>query len=255
MTMIFSLIRDTFLQQLRKKLYLVVLLYAGVMAAASLIFGAVAADAEATVILDLGLAGTELFGLLAAVMSAVTLVLDEMDSRTVYLILTRPVSREIYVVGRYLGLVSAVIAGMAVMGLSHLGLMLLKGWAPGLAFFACFPFMFLKVALMTALALFFSLFSTSQASSVVFSLFFWLLGHFGAEISFLSEKAPNAVAGMGLKVFSLVLPRFDLLNFRDLLDAPGLAAGPLLARGGAYAGLYTGACLVLSLTLFSRKEF
>jgi hypothetical protein len=144
---------------------------------------------------------------------------------------------------------------MALMGLLHLGILLLKGWEPSPGFFLCFPFMALKVAVMTALALFFSLFSTSAVSSIIFSLFFWLLGHFGPELAFLAEKARSAVAGLGLKAFMFFLPRFDLLNYRDLFEISNVAGGAMLARGAVYAALYVGACLALSLTLFSRKEF
>ena len=246
MSAVLSIARHTFLQQFRNRLYLVVLFFGALIAAASLLFGALAADAELSVILDLGLAATELLGLAVAVFGAVTLVLEEMESRTIYLILTRPLPRWKYVLGRFAGLLSAVFASM--------GLMLLKGWSPEPFFFACYPFMALKIAVATALALFFSLFSTSQVSSVVFTLFFWLLGHFGSELEFLAEKARSGAAALGLKAFLLVLPRLELLNYKDLIEAPAAAAGPLLARGAVYAALYAGACLALSVTLFSRKE-
>jgi ABC-type transport system involved in multi-copper enzyme maturation permease subunit len=178
-----------------------------------------------------------------------------MESRTIYLVLTRPIPRWMYVMGRFLGLLSAVTASMALMGLFHLGVLLLKGWEPTPFFFLSFPFMFLKIAAMTALALFFSLFSTSSVSSVVFSLFFWVLGHFGTELEFLASKARSAAAGAGLKAFMFILPRFDLMNYRDLFEAPGVDGGALLLKAAVYALLYTGACLSLSLTLFSRKEF
>ena len=240
MSAVLSIARHTFLQQFRNRLYLVVLFFGALIAAASLLFGALAADAELSVILDLGLAATELLGLAVAVFGAVTLVLEEMESRTIYLILTRPLPRWKYVLGRFAGLLAAG--------------MLLKGWSPEPFFFACYPFMALKIAVATALALFFSLFSTSQVSSVVFTLFFWLLGHFGSELEFLAEKARSGAAALGLKAFLLVLPRLELLNYKDLIEAPAAAAGPLLARGAVYAALYAGACLALSVTLFSRKE-
>ncbi len=255
MKIILSIIRVTFLQQLRNRLWLAVLLYAVVMGAASLLFGAISADAELTVILDLGLAAAEFLGLLVAAVGAVTLVLEEMESKTAYLILTRPVSRSAYVVGRFLGLLGAVLAAVGLMGLVHVGILLLKGWEPTSSYFLCFPFMALKVTVVTSVALFFSLFSTSQASSMAFTAFFWLLGHFGPELQFLAEKTRNVAAALGVKAFLFVLPRLDLLDYRDLLEVPGLAAGPLLARGAAYAALYTGACLILSTTLFSRREF
>ncbi len=254
MNAILSIARYTCLQQFRNRLYLVVVFFGVLMLGVSLLFGAVAADQEVRVILDLGLAVTELFGLVTAVFGAVTLILEEMESRTIYLLLTRPLPRSHYILGRYLGLVSAVVASLLLMGLLHWGLLFLKGWETDLRYFACFPFMVLKLAVVSALAVFFSLFSSSAVSSVVFTFFFWLLGHFGHELKFLAEKSSNPLAELGVKVFLFLTPDLGLLNYRDVFHLPGAAWNSLGAALG-YAALYAGACLCLSLGLFHRREF
>jgi ABC-type Na+ efflux pump permease subunit len=78
------------------------------------------------VILDLGLVTAELFGLATAIFGAVTLVVEEMESKTIYLILTRPLPRPFYVLGRFLGLLLAVGASMALMEIVHFSLLFLK---------------------------------------------------------------------------------------------------------------------------------
>jgi ABC-type transport system involved in multi-copper enzyme maturation permease subunit len=254
MEAVLSIIRYTFLQQVRNRLYLVVVFFGVLLLAVSLLFGAVAADQELRVILDLGLATTELFGLVAAVFGAVTLILEEMESRTIYLVLTRPLPRAHYILGRFLGLLSAVLTSMALMALMHAGLLLAKGWSADLHYFACFPFMAFKIMIMTGLALFFSLFSSSAVASVVFTLFFWILGHFGPELRFLMEKSQSGAASIGGKFILLITPNLEVLNYRDFFHVPGFSweqgIGVL-----AYAFLYTSACLCLSLALFARKEF
>ncbi|MBP9127735.1 MAG: hypothetical protein KBG07_03095, partial [Elusimicrobia bacterium] len=100
MRSLLAIARYTFLQQFRNRLYLVVVLFGLLMMGATLLFGALAGDQEVRVILDLGLVTAELFGLAMAVFGAVTLVLEEMESKTIYLILTRPLPRPVYVVGR-----------------------------------------------------------------------------------------------------------------------------------------------------------
>jgi ABC-type transport system involved in multi-copper enzyme maturation permease subunit len=254
MRSVLSIIRYTFLQQFRNRLYLVIIFFGALLLAVSLLFGAVAADQELRVILDLGLATTELFGLVTAVFGAVTLILEEMESRTIYLILTRPLPRGYYILGRALGLLAAVTASMALMGVLHAALLLAKGWTWDPAFLACFPFMFLKIMVVTALAVFFSLFSSSAVSSVVFTFFFWVLGHFGPELRFLAGKSGTAAASFGVKLVLFITPNLAAMNYRDAFQAPGLAAHSLLWTVG-YAALYSAACFALSLALFSRKEF
>jgi ABC-type transport system involved in multi-copper enzyme maturation permease subunit len=249
-----SIARTTFVQQFRNRLYLVVILFGVLMLASSLLFGAMAADQEIRVILDLGLSATELFGLATAVFGAVTLVLEEMESRTIYLILTRPLPRPIYIVGRFVGLLLAVWASMAGMELLHVALLKLKGWEMEPRFLAVFPLMALKVMVATALALLCSLSFTSSASALVFTAFFWVLGHFGPELRFLAEKAGSAAAQISVKVVLFLLPNLQVLNARDLFEIPGFPMAQL-AHGALYALLYTGAAVALSTALFSRKEF
>ena len=150
MRAILAIARYTFLQQFRNRLYLVVVLFGLFMVAASLLFGALAGDQEVRVILDLGLVTAELFGLATAMFGAVTLVVEEMESKTIYLILTRPLPRPFYVLGRFLGLLLAVGASMALMELLHFSLLFTKGWEPDPALFAALPRMGLKVMLITA---------------------------------------------------------------------------------------------------------
>ncbi len=253
MRSILAIARYTFLQQFRNRLYLVVVLFGLLMVAASLLFGALAGDQEVRVILDLGLVTAEIFGLATAVFGAVTLVIEEMESKTIYLILTRPLPRPFYVLGRFPGLLLAVGASMLVMELLHFSLLFLKGWKPEPAVFAALPMMGLKVMVMTALSLLCSLAFTSAPTASVFSILFWVLGHFREEIRYLAEKS-----GHGAKILADILcgflPNLSLLNARDVIELPGFAMAPLL-HGAAYAFFYTFACLALSSALFSKKEF
>jgi Cu-processing system permease protein len=253
MRSILAIARYTFLQQFRNRLYLVVVLFGLLMVAASLLFGALAGDQEVRVILDLGLVTAELFGLATAVFGAVTLVVEEMESKTIYLILTRPLPRPFYVLGRFLGLLLAVAASMAVMELLHFSILYMKGWKPEPAVFAALPMMGLKVMVMTALSLLCSLTFTSAPTATVFSILFWVLGHFGSEIRYLAEKSGKTAKVMA-EGLCAVLPNLNLLNARDAIELPGFGVGPLM-HGAAYAALYTLACLALSSALFSRKEF
>jgi Cu-processing system permease protein len=254
MRAVVSIARYTFLQQLRNRLYLVVIFFGCLLVGVSLLFGALAGDQEVRVILDFGLASMELFGLVAAVFGCVTLILEEMESRTLYLVLTRPLPRSHYILGRFAGLLAAVWASVALMAALHVALLMVKGWDADYRYFAALPFIGFKVMAVAALALFFSLFSSSAVASVVFTVFFWLLGHFVPELKFLASKAGSAAGEMLVKFLLLFLPNFQALNYRDVFHVPGLAAGAVLWSLG-YAVLYAAACLCLSLALFSRKEF
>lgn len=249
-----ALVHYTVVQQFRHRVYLVILLFGGLLVGSSLLFGAVSGDQELRIIFDLGLSATELFGLVTAVFGAVTLVLEEMESRTIYLILTRPVPRWVYILGRVCGLVLSVWLSVLIMGGLHLGILLAKGWTMDPRFFLCFPFIGLKVLVITALAVFFSLFSTSAVSSVIFSSLVWVLGHFGPELRYLAHQTPSPVVKIGAALMGFFVPRLELLNYRDVFEVPSLSLHGGITSA-AYGLLYTAACLCLSLALFRRKEF
>lgn len=253
MKSVLAIARYTLLQQIRNRLYLVVILFGLLMMGASLLFGSLAADQELRVILDLGLATAELFGLATALLGAVTLVLEEMETKTIYLILTRPLPRPFYVLGRFLGLVLAVWAAVAVMEILHFSLLYAKGWTTEPEVLVALPLMGLKIMVMTALTLLCSMAFSSAPTASVFSLLFWVLGHFGSELQFMAEKAGGA-ALWGVAMVRWVVPNLGVLNLRDVWEVSLLAPGPIF-QAAAYAALYTGACLALCSGLFSRKEF
>src|SRR5262245_11815625 len=88
----------------------------------SLLLGLLAADQEVRLILDFGLALIELLGLAGAVYAACTVILREMETKTIYLILTRPVARGEYLLGRFLGIVLSAAASMSLMAVVHLAI-------------------------------------------------------------------------------------------------------------------------------------
>jgi len=109
----------------------------------------------------------------------------------------------------------------------------------------------MKIILVSAIALFFSLFSTSVVTAVVFTIFFWILGHFGTELRYLSSKISNIFVKAVLKLFFYIMPNFQYANFRDF----AYAADASLILPVAYTFFYSLVCICLSSLLFSKKEF
>ncbi|MEK7382816.1 MAG: hypothetical protein AAB262_05955, partial [Elusimicrobiota bacterium] len=109
-------------------------------------------------------------------------------------------------------------------------------------------------AVMGALALLLSLTLTSEAAAMAFAVFFWVLGHFSAEMRFLGKKSGNALLGAGLTAFSNIAPDFTHFNYRDAWHAGAPEAG-WAAWGAIYALAYCGACLALATQVFDQKEF
>ncbi len=254
MKKILSIAHYTFIESVRNKVFYILVFFGAVIVFASLLLAALGGEQPQRILLDVGLNAIEIFALLTVSFSAVTLVLEEMESKTVYLVLTRPISRAAYLTGRYIGLMLAVYAGMLVMAIMHLVLLRLEGWQ----FVMRYPLAILlsagKITIIGSLALFFSLFSTSAVSSISFTFFFWVLGHFTDEMNFLSSKISNVFVKVLLKAVYFLTPNLQFFNLRDFWEIPGIVGNWMLISFG-YGLVYSAFFIALSIWIFKYKEF
>ena len=215
-----AIVGYTFKQHLRHRVYLTVGLFGLVLLGGSLVAATLAAEERVRLLLDLGLAGIKLLALVAIVFVTVSLILDEIDARSITLILTRPVKRLDYVLGRFLGTFLSISFGMVLMAVLHLGILIAAGWSPNRMYAIALICSVGKVAVVGSLALFLSLFTTSAASAMTFTIFFWIMGHFSDELMFLGEKAGNAPVKALVWIVSSLTPNFSYYNYRDFWAAP-----------------------------------
>jgi len=238
-------------ENIRNKIFYVLLLFAVSIIGVNILLVFLAGEQKVRLLLDFGLGAIEIFGFLVAIFVAVSLILEEIESKTIYLLLSRPLKRTEYIFGRYIGMILTVIIGLMIMVVIHIAVLLSIGWKiDGLYFISVFGTV-LKIILISTVALFFSLFSTSAVASIVFTVFFWILGHFGTELKFLSAKINNVFLKVIASFFFYVMPNFQYINFRD--SAEGSSMSLMVAI--VYTTVYSGICLMLCSLLFSKKEF
>lgn len=255
MDKILAVARFSFLETLRNKIYNTIILFGFLMLGVGTLLGVLAVEEEVRLIFDLGLGAIELFALITAAFGAVTMILEEMDSRALYLIITRPLARSQYLLGRSAGLWASVGLSIFVMAAGHLALLLLKGWVWDPRYLLAVGLIFGKVVLISSLAVFFSLFSSSPMSAVVFTFFFWTAGHFGPELKFLAEKAESVLVSAMVQFVFLLVPNLQFFNLRDAWNTPGISWEAWVIRPAVYGLCYTGACLAFAAFLFRKKEF
>ena len=253
MRKILGIARYTFIEILRNKVWYVLVLFSGILILSTLLLGTLGGEQKVRMITDLGLASIETIALLSTVFAAVTLVLEEMESRTLYLILTRPVARTVFVFGRFLGLVAVMTGAYLLMASAHAALLEIVGATLDRSYALSLIFSWEKIVVITSVALVFSLFSTSTASAVTFSFFFWIMGHFSTEILYLANRGPLPFMVVLCKIFYYIIPNFQTMNIRDI--PPELYNPRWLWAAGGYGLAYTGTCLGLTAILFRKKEF
>lgn len=257
MIKILSIARYTFIGTFRNKIFWILILFGFMMLGSSILFGLLSQEQEIRMLVDLGLATIEILTFIAAVFLMVNLVLEEAESKTIYLVLTRSVEKREYLLGKFLGAIAALLVCMIIMTAGHLILLAAKGWkfTDGTLYAFSIFASFEKIFLISSLTLFFSLFSSSAIAALVFSFFFWILGHFALELRFLASEIHSESLRWLVKGIYLLIPHFQYLNARDLWVAVSNELPQFIIRGTLYTIAYSACLFLLTLMVFRKKEF
>lgn len=242
----------TLKENFRNRTYLVSIFFGVITIIISILIDVLGGEQPLRIILDFGLSTIEFFSLLMIVFIGSNMILEEINNKTIYLILVRPISRWYYLVGKYLGLLLSVYLSIILMSILHLILLFLKGWKFDILYFISIFFLGIKIAIIGSLAIFFSLFSTSNISSMIFTFFIWILGHFVMEIKFLMKKL-SLVPKFFLTIVYYIIPNFTFLNWRDYIGSANIDFSVLYIF--IYSVSYCICFLFLSILLFQHKEF
>ena len=238
---------NSFSENVRNRLFTLFAVFAFTAVYASVLAGVMAVDQEARVLADFGLALIELTVLAYSLFGASSALLKEAETKTIYLVFSRPVPRWAYLAGKLAGTLLTAGLMLLIMGAMHLSLLAFRGFGLPELYAWALAGTFLKLAVIVSFAFFVSLFSTSAVSTLVISSIMWTLGHFAAETSFLAEKSPG-LKGAALQLFLWLIPNLQLFNARD-------AAGALGPAAFLHAAAWIAASCLAALWLLSRKEF
>jgi ABC-type transport system involved in multi-copper enzyme maturation permease subunit len=225
------------------------------MIAASILVGQISIGIEQMVIVTLGLSAISVIGLLIAVFIGVALVSKEMDKRTLYALLAKPVRRWEFLLGKFVGLVLTLALNTAAMAAGlFVALRYLRPLERAdVAALVAVYFILLKLALVVALALLFSCFTTPLLA-ILFTAGLYVSGLFVGEMrTYRSETMAPAMRAM-LRWLSYVLPNFE--NFDVMASAAHARTipGTLILQNTAYAAVYCTILLAAASVIFSRRN-
>jgi ABC-type transport system involved in multi-copper enzyme maturation permease subunit len=203
---------------------------------------------------DLGLTGISLLGLLVVLLVGTSLVAKEIERRTIYNLLSRPIARPLYLLGKWAGLSAALGALAGALGIALWGVLATRGAAGhGAAVAQAVYLAALELAVVTAVAVLFSALSTPVLSSL-YTLALYLVGQWSYDLRAFAEQFPPALRG-ATHVAANLAPNLPLFNMRSLA-AEGVATSPAhLATASLYAVLYVACALALASAAFESRDF
>ena len=258
---------SVFRESVRDRVPYSLVLFAVLLIGSSFLLGQLTAGQDVKIIKDLGLAATAVFGLFIATFIGIGLVSKEVERRSIYALLSKPVSRSQFIVGKYAGLVLTLAANVAVMTLALYVVLAYMtytespefraAWdAPGVdpALLKAIFLVFVELMLITAIALFFSSFSTPLLSAAL-TLGLYIVGHFNADLRNFERVVDSKPAAWLARGLYHVLPDLSAFDVKmQVVHGMPVTAG-YLAMTSAYGAIYIAALLVLSIVIFSRRDF
>lgn len=203
---------------------------------------------------DLGLSAISFLGLLVVLMVGTSLVAKEIERRTIFNLLSRPIARPLYLVGKWMGLSLALWAVAAVLGATLWGLLAVTGHAThALPIVQAVYLASLELTVVTAIAVLFSALSTPVLSSL-YTLALFMAGQWADDLRRFAQAAPGSLRVL-LEGSANLLPNLSLFNMRSLA-ALGETAPPLqLGVATGYALLYCACVLALASAAFESRDF
>ncbi|HKW56284.1 MAG TPA: ABC transporter permease [Candidatus Acidoferrum sp.] len=247
---------NTFREAVRDRVLYNLLFFALVMMAAAILVGQISIGIEETVIKSLGLSAISVIGVLIAVFIGVGLVYKEMDKRTLYAVLAKPVRRWEFLLGKFGGLALTLTVNTAAMTLGLFATLLYvkPHLEPGDGvLLVAIYFILLKLLLVVALALLFSCYSTPLLA-ILYTATFYLAGQFVEEMrTFHMMKASPQLQAL-LRGLSYVLPNFENFNVAGAATHGQAIAGSLVLQNTVYTAVYCGVLLLIATAVFSRRN-
>jgi Cu-processing system permease protein len=256
-----------FRESVRDRVPYSMVIFAILLMAASYLISQMTAGQDLKIIKDLGLAAISIFGLLIAVFIGIGLVSKEVERKSIYGLLTKPVTRPQFVLGKFTGLVLTLVVNITAMTLAFYGVLFYMdrtateatraGWPVA----ALDPNLLIAIALtlaelmvVTAIALFFSTFSSPLLATLL-TLGLWVAGHFSTDLRNFENVVDAPAIVWTAKVLYYLLPNLAPFNVKAEVVHGFPVAARHVALTLSYAFVYTAILLTAAVAVFRRRDF
>ena len=245
---------NTFRETLRDKILYNLLLFAFVLIGGSVVLGELTIMEHHKIVTDMGLAAINVDGVVIGMFVGIGLVSKEIERRTVYTIMARPITRTQFILGKYAGLIITLMANMLIM----FGVFLVTLWANeapvSMALFQAVQLIAVEVLLVTAIALFFSTF-TSTTLSAILTLGVFVIGHLTTDLKGIAEKSKGEVVKVIMNGLYYVCPNLEVLNVKGQAAMGQVVSLSYQVLSSAYGLLYASLLIAAACLVFERREF
>lgn len=261
---IVAIAKNTFREAIRNKILYILLAFAMILIIFSVILSALSIGQEEKIIKDVGLFSITFFGVLIAIMVGIGLIYNELDKRTIYVIISKPIYRFEFVLGKFFGLVLTILVNVVIMTAVFFALLLFRHFSIPAVLVKAIGLTVLELVVVTGLATLFSSFSTPILSAV-YTFLLYIAGHltddlirFAQQITTPKSWSPvtstDKILAKIAIVVSWILPQLQKFNIRNQA-VNGVAITENIPLNVIYGILYTACILFIASICFSKRNF
>ncbi len=245
---------NTFKECIRDRILYNLLIFAVLIIGLSAVLSTLTFGEQVRIIINIGLAAINIFGVMMAIFLGIGLVYKEIDRRTIYTILSKPIKRYEFLIGKFFGLLITLVLNLAVMTAGLVGVVYLTGWVINVLLFKAVFLIFMEFVLITSIAMLFSCFSTPTLSAI-FTLSFYVIGHLTEDIKFFGSKADSLFAKKLSSLIYYALPNLENFNIKGFVVYGSGVDNSFILFSTLYGILYSAMLIVISILIFQKRDF
>jgi ABC-type transport system involved in multi-copper enzyme maturation permease subunit len=249
-----GVVLNTFREAIRDKVFITIIIFAILVMVSGKIIQPLALGEEEKIIKDIGLNSITLFSVLIAILVGGRLIYKEVEKRTIYLIISRPLHRWQFILGKYFGLLLVLFESLLIMTCAFYLILVLLKMTPNVYLLLSVLMTFCELWIVTALAILFSTFAT-PITSAVFTFALYFIGHLTRDLKVLAMMSKSLQVKLITDIFYYLLPNLANFNVKgDVVHNVSIEPRVIILTI-VYAVVYSSVILFISCLIFQRKDF
>ncbi len=250
---IFIVSKYTFLDLLKSKILILIFLLGFSLLIISYVASELTYGVPQKVSLDFGLGILTLALVGIAIFMGSGLIVKEIESRTLYMVLSRPVSREIFLFGKMVGLLELLALASIILGILSISMFTLLNGIIKITIFQSILLTYIEATMVMLLAILFSL-VTNSVASVVYTLTFYVAGHMIGELQTFGYVIEHPRLAQFIKWYGFIFPNFSKINIKDFVLYEAILPQNYFQTAFLYGSSYSLFLLFVIIAIFKHKE-
>lgn len=245
---------NTFREAVRNKIFYLLIFFGIFFVLAARIIALLTVGDTIKIVVDVGLASISFFSVLIAIFTGINLVFKEIDKKTIFNILSKPVKRSEFILGKFFGLALTTLLSLLMMGSIFIAFILLNSAEISIIYLLYFVYLFMELLIIISISILFSSFSTPILSSI-FTISIYLIGHVVWTFNQLKDRISGSLEKGIFYITYYIFPNLEKFNLKSsvmLGETPDIYQVFYTILYGIF---FTLAIISLSVYIFSRREF